>query len=629
MTASHPAPPEAGRHRPEAKQRPSRDVSVPIAVGLITLLAFSPALWNGFVNWDDGYLLVANPHWRGLGRTQIHWMFTTSLLGHYGPISWLTFGFDYTIWGMRPAGYHLTSVLLHTASAILVYFVARRLVARATRLTGTPLRVAAAVSALFFSLHPLRVESVAWVTERRGVLSGALFLLTILSYLEAARVEGARRRWILIASVVVYALAMGSKASVMSLPAVLVLLDLYPLGRLSPDWRRWLDPSVRTVWAEKLPYLLVALGGALVAYGVLAPDRGVRVLSPGATIGKTAYSLWFPVYRTLLPFDLSPLYELPLQVDPRQPPFPGAVLGVLALTVLALSLARVWPAGLAAWCYQAITAAPTAVAQAGFQLTADRYTYLPSLGWALLVGAAAGALVGAASAAGRRSVLSRVAAAMIGTWLLLLGIGTWHQVGVWRSTEDLWGQAILVAPDCAICHSNLGVWLMGQGRTQAGVEHLYRAAVARPDRFMAHGRLGLAYEQVGRLSDAIEEYRRELALHPDAIEARSALGGVLIRSGRPADALGELREALILAPDRSSVQTNLGLALDALGRPEEAIPHLRRAIELAPRDGVPRLGLARVYLRLGDRVRAREEHEALRDLDPKLARELAASFGSP
>ena len=164
--------------------------AIPFALAAVTFLVFSPALRNGFVEWDDYINLIENPHYRGLGWSQIRWMFTSTLMGHYIPVTWLTFGLDYTLWGMNPLGYHLTNNAHPRANAALFYLIAVRLLAKTMSLTGPALRAGGAMATLFFALHPLRAESVAWATERRDVLSGLFFLLTILLYLKATGDRG-------------------------------------------------------------------------------------------------------------------------------------------------------------------------------------------------------------------------------------------------------------------------------------------------------------------------------------------------------------------------------------------------------------------------------------------------------
>ncbi len=205
---------------------------IPVCLAAVTFLVFAPALRNSFVEWDDYINLFHNSHYRGLGWEQIRWMLTSTLMGHYIPVTWLTFGLDYTVWGMRPFGYHLTNNLIHSANAILFYLVALRLLAASTSLTGSALRVGSAITALFFALHPLRAESVAWATERRDVLSALFFLLTILAHLAAIDAHGSRRRWLRVASLACFALSLLSKSIVMTTPLILLLLDFYPLRRL-------------------------------------------------------------------------------------------------------------------------------------------------------------------------------------------------------------------------------------------------------------------------------------------------------------------------------------------------------------------------------------------------------------
>lgn len=212
----------------------------PAVVALLTIAAFVPAFSAGFVAWDDDRNFLNNPHWRGLGAEQLAWMWTTFHMGHYIPLSWMTLGLDYLAWGMNPTGYHATNVVLHAVNAVLIYFVARRLlqlVAPALRSAhgASPLTYASVFAALVFAVHPLRVESVAWITERRDVLSGCFFTLAVACYLRA-RHAIATRRWYW-AAVGVFACGLLAKASVMTVPAVLFILNCYPLKRLpGPGW---------------------------------------------------------------------------------------------------------------------------------------------------------------------------------------------------------------------------------------------------------------------------------------------------------------------------------------------------------------------------------------------------------
>lgn len=250
------------RSRAEAApaQAGFRHFALPAFVAFATFLAFLPALRNGFVNWDDEFNFLTNPYYRGLGWTQIKWMFgASSQYGHYIPLTWLTLGLDYMLWGMNPSGYHLTNLLLHCANAVIFFYASRRLLTLAAREHAgsdpTGLDFSAVFSALFFSLHPLRVESVAWVTERRDVLSGFFYLLMVLFYLRACAEEREPQgpRWLRL-SAAMFVLALLAKINGIALPLALLGLDIYPLRRLPGDARCWLAPDVRHVWLEKIPF---------------------------------------------------------------------------------------------------------------------------------------------------------------------------------------------------------------------------------------------------------------------------------------------------------------------------------------------------------------------------------------
>src|SRR5438132_2794902 len=252
---------------------------VPLLVAFSTLAAFLPTLHNQFVAWDDGKNFLDNRHYRGLAWTHLRWMWTTHG-GHYIPLTWMTFGLDYLLWGMNPFGYHLTSLLLHAANAVVFFFVARRILTLALpgpSERGHALAVSAGVAALVFAIHPLRVESVAWVTERRDVLSGLFYLSTILMYLRACEREERGRGWYWL-SVAVFVCALLSKSMVVNLPVVLLILDVYPLRRLGGSIGWWSAPA-RRVYVEKIPFVLLAAAASVVALmAQLSHDTMVSVV---------------------------------------------------------------------------------------------------------------------------------------------------------------------------------------------------------------------------------------------------------------------------------------------------------------------------------------------------------------
>jgi len=497
---------------------------VSLGLAAVTVLAFAPSLRNDFLNWDD-YAITSNPGYQGLGWRQLRWMVTALVAGHWMPLTWLTLALDYVVWGLDPFGFHLTSLLLHAANAVLFSLVARRLFRSATGWPEPRLALAAGVAALVFALHPLRVESVAWASERRDVLSGFFFLLALLAYLGAASAAGRRRRWLRVASIAAYGGALGSKSVVMTLPLVLVLLDVYPLRRLPGLGAGWLGPAARRVWLEKAPYALLSLAGAGVSYYAHG-----RVMPPTdypwtLRLGVALHSLWFYLVRTAVPAGLSPVYELPDRLERLAPALIGAAIGVAGVTLTVLVLRRRWPAGLALWAYYGITLLPVSGLVFNGVLAADRYSYLPGLAGALLGGAGGGRIAEAAARGVIRPALARAAAGVAVLMLLTLAVLSWQQTQVWRDSGSLWGHAVSATPDCFICQANRGVWLVEHGAPGAGVTHLQRARALRPQHSLPRVALVRVYLTLGAAAEARREYDALRRLDPAAARRLAALFG--------------------------------------------------------------------------------------------------------
>lgn len=568
------------------RRRPAGPFARWIAPAVIvagTVLAFLPSLQGEFLRWDDDVNFLDNPGYRGLGPARLRWMFTTFHMGLYIPATWMTLGLDYALWGMNAAGYRLTSLVLHAANGLLLYALARRLLR-----TGMPgpaagtevaTRAGAAVAALVFALHPLRVESVAWVTERRDVLSGLFCLLAILGYLRARDPGDARRRAWYGLSVAAFALALLSKPMAVSLPVILVVLDIYPLGRLPARPRRWLDRDLRPLWLEKIPFVLLSVAAGVVA--VLAM-RHVGNLKPIADIGiagriaVTLYAPAFYLWKTLLPAGLSPLYELPARVDPLAWPFLLSAGVVVGLTALAIAARRRWPALAATWAVYVVTLLPVSgLVQNGPQIAADRYTYLPAMAWALLAGAGAASGWAAWRSGGLPKGAAGAIAGAVVAALVVLGGLTARQVGVWRDTETLWRHALATSPS-SIAHSNLADTLFAREQTDEAIRHAREALRIRPNYVDARNVLGLALAQQGRLGEARAEFVRALEIDPTSHVAHNNLGVVFALEGRPAEAITHFQAVLRLKPDHPDARRNLREVLMGEGRYVEANEHARR-----------------------------------------------------
>ncbi len=641
-------------------------ILLPVAIAALCFFAFLPSLEGQFLSWDDNVNFVSNPDYRGLGLQQIRWMLTTTLMGHWVPLTWLSFGVNYVLGGLNPWGYHLGNLVLHAANGVLFYFASRRLLAAATAPSfagsaggderGRRLRWAAALAALVFGVHPLRVESVAWITERRDVLCGFFFLLAILAYLRGTEGSGSIRSGWRALSLLAFAAALLSKAAAMPLPAVLLLLDVYPLRRAWLGWKRLI--------LEKLPW--AALAAVAAAIALFALPRGGWVTSyeqygPAARLAMTAYSLAFYPRKFLWPSNLIPLYELPVLLHPLEWRFVGSTIAVLGVT-LALWLARRrWPAGLGAWVYSALMVLPVSgVVHSGHQLAHDRYSYLSGLGFALLAGS--GALwVLRQRAAGRvgqivTAVLSVAATAAV----LGLGVASWSQSYVWRDSESLWRWAVEMDTTCSICRLNLGAAILKDdprlaiARIGEG-EALFREAIRlRPTYAEAYYDLSLVLITEKRYDEAEQTIETLIRLGRGGALVPEVVGLLYLVQGRYAEAVAPLkqaaamrgdvspqavpvradqdplREALALLKENPQILTYVGSTLVEAGRPAHARVVLDRALALDPNAAAAHYWLVRAYLAEGARVEADRELVRLRALAPDLAARVdAPPTGAP
>lgn len=577
---------------------------IPTAIAIATVLAFLPALGNGFVSWDDQKNFLDNPHYRGLGWEQLTWMWSTFHLGHYVPLSWMTLGADYLLWGMNPTGYHATNILLHAANAVVFYFLARRLFVLAAGDSTQSERVAlpAALAALLFAVHPLRVESVAWVTERRDALSLLFFQLSILAYLRACSHSRIWNRWYACA-ILSFACALLSKATAMTLPAVLLLVNVYPLQRI--DLRKLRESHVHRVLIELAPFAALSAGFIVLSIVALRPPEQ---LSFGAKMAVSAYSLMFYLEKTAAPLGLSPLYEMPQQVDPFAPRFVFAYVVCVAFAAVVWMVRRKRPAIAAALAaFVIITAPMLGIVQNGPQIAADRYTYHSAPALALLASGFLFALPFSDSS--KRIVGSAV--------VVVLGLMTWNQSRVWHDSESLWTRALELDPNSGIAHSAMASLRYRQNRLDEGLEHSRRAVELAPGYAEAHNDLAVGLAQQGQVAEAIDEYKQAIALEPTYDEAHNNLGVVLSRQGDLATAISEFQRALDLNPDYADAHVNWGNALVRSGRPADATGHYQQALAIRQDNADARLNWGVALAQQSRFAEAAEQFRAALAIDPE------------
>jgi protein O-mannosyl-transferase len=615
----------------------SRRRALALLVAAASLAAFAPTLDNGFVKWDDPLYILDNRWIRGLSWENLRWMMSATRGGLWHPLTWLSLALDHAVWGLEPAGYHLTSVVVHAATAALFFAVCLRLLKD---------DVAAAFGALFFAVHPLRVESVAWAVERKDVLSGLFFTAALLAHLKAAEPARERARAWQAAAYAAFALSLASKIAGLTLPAVLLLLEVFALRRLPADPRRWLDAKPRAVLLRLLPYALLSLLAGLAAVEIAKIEGSTPYLAGRGLawrVGQPLYGLLFYPLKTLWPASLSAYYApMPwFRAWSREHLICGGLVLGSALALLRLSRRR--PAlGVAFLAYAVMIAPASGVLQHGMVFSAcDRYSYLPCLAFAVLFGAA---FVRAGAA--RR--------ALAACWLAALGALTWRQSGVWRDTVTLWesasanapggftlasagvarlergqrarGRALLESaiafdPDMVLSYVNLGVELHRTGDREGAVR-LWRRGLRRASTQDLHAALGHALAR-GSDSEAVEglaHLRAAVTLSPRSASWRLYLAEALARTGRDAEAEKEYAAALELDPDLGQAENNWGLLLARRGKREEAARHYRAALRRPGARAEANANWGNLRLASGETQKAERQFlEALR-LDPGLAR---------
>lgn len=609
----------------------------PLAIAVIVVVAFAGAINNQLVNWDDLQNLVLNEAYRGLGADQIAWAFTTTHGGHYQPLSWLSFSLDWAMWNGRPVGFHLTNIVLHAATAILLYFCAVRLIAAARpERSSRNVIWGAAFAAALFAIHPLRVESVAWATERRDVLAGALLALSLLLYLRAAQDHPATGRRCLVGSVCAYACSLLAKASGMTFPLVLLALDIYPLRRIRETDSGGERLLVRGRVFEKLPFAVPAVVIAAVAAAAQRSAGALWGLEDHPVplrLAQAAYGLVFYLWKSFWPSNLIPLYAQPTDATWHRPEYMLSA-ALLVLLVAAVVLARrrhpgVFVAGV---CYLLLVAPVLGLAQSGPQVVADRYSYFACVPLAVLLGAALSKRLdrlGQLRMDGSRRLLLSGAACIV----IALVVMTRAQVEVWSDSRTLWRTTIARAPETGLAYANLAAVEMEDGNLPRAVA-LAEAAMERlPGNFAAHRIAGSALLELGFAREAEAYFQRWLALmRPDDTRREVALSGIARAQAMRSDLNAAERTFAELAPAASRTETalwlmNEGAWLASHSRFHEAQACIERAEALTPESAWPPFALAMLERDRGEReksiamLKALLENEDL-EMEPDLERRI-------
>jgi len=596
-SGTSPSPPRGAARRDSSERRDLTAWWIAAVLAVVTFLVYLPTLDADFIDFDDqAYVQDNRMVHRGLTADGFRWAFTTFEASNWHPLTWLSHMADVELFGLDAGAQHRTNVLLHIGSTLLLFFLGRRLMGGALGLWG------AALVAALFALHPAHVESVAWVSERKDVLSTFLGLLALGQYLRYVERPGVGRYLGLVG---LFALSLLAKPMLVTLPFVLLLLDFWPL-------RRFETISVPRCAVEKLPLLALSAASSYVtvlaqkAGGAVAPYEQLGLLErvANSTVAYAAY-----LGKLVWPTNLALYY-------PRLES-PGA-LAVLLSAVLLLAFTfgcwrqrRARPYLAVGWLWYLGTLVPVVgLVQVGGQAMADRYTYVPWIGLYFIVALAA------TEWAGRSRERQQTVVGAAAVVLLVLAVLTYRQGQRWENSEAIFSHSIAVTEDNYLMHNNLGGVLIDQGRFAEARPHLEAAVRITPAYAEAQTNLGVVLAHEGDFPGAIARYREAIRLDPTRPMAYNNLASALAQAGQPEEALEPLGQSLALQPDQVEARNNLGNVLASLGRPEEALVEYQRALDLDPRYANGHANRANALRLLERREEARQSYERALELNP-------------
>jgi len=600
----------------------------------VTLAVYWPVLRCDFVNYDDPDYFTANPHVQtGLKPANLLWAFTTRHASNWHPLTWLSLMLDEELFGKGPFGPHLTNLLLHGANTVLLFLLLRCLTAATWR---------SAIVAALFALHPLHVESVAWVAERKDVLSTFFGLLSLWAYAcHAQGVTGGMCRVTRMESVLsrvtchvsrfywlalfFFALGLMSKPMLVTLPLVMLLLDWWPLGRMSRVESR--GSRVRSLVLEKIPFFLLSAISCAVAF--IAQQKGGAVtaltrISLSQRLDNAFVSYVRYLGKTFWPVNLTVLYPLPVHWDARLVIF--SLLPVIGLSVAAVWLGRKQPFVSVGWFWFVGTLVPViGLVQVGIQSMADRYTYVPLIGVFIILVWGLGAVC--ASLRVTRPLIIFFAM----TVLVACAFRTRDQLRFWQNDETLFRHTLAVTKNNYLAYNNLGTWLSKKGQIAEAMDCFHKSLQINPNDSDVLYNLGNAFARLGNWDEAINHYQHALQIIPNQPDILDNLGFALAAKKQFADAIACFEAVLKLDPDSADAHNNLATVLFIQKRFDEAIRHFREALRITPDNPQIHSNLGDALLKQGqtaEAVRCYQKALRLNPGDPKIKAKLQA-LGAP
>jgi tetratricopeptide (TPR) repeat protein len=549
------------------------NISVWIFLAALTWVVFGQTLRHEFINYDDPRYVYENTKiTSGLSIAGIGWAFTHIHSENWHPLTTISHMLDCQVYGLKAGGHHFTNVLLHTISVVLLFVVLKQMTSALWR---------SAFVATVFAIHPLHVESVAWVAERKDVLSGVFFMLTLLAYVHYVRAPSIRH-YVTVALLLTAGLM--SKPMLVTLPFVLLLLDYWPLKRIRGQ-RSGVrgHKNLARLAGEKIPLIALSAVSSVVTFlaqrGALGWTEQLPILwrANNAVVTCITY-----IWQMLWPVKLAVFYPHP---ENRLPVWEImlALAALIVASAAAIALRKKRPYFIIGWLWYLIMLVPViGLVQVGWQGRADRYTYLPQIG--LYIIATWTVADWSASWGHRREILSAAAAIIIG----VLSWCAWIQTSYWRDSETLFTHALAVTSNNDVAENNLGIVLLRKGKLDESISLLQAAVNLRPENAPAHDNLAKALLQKGQVADALVHYRKLLELQPDNIEVHNIVGTVLIQQGRIREGVEEWQKVLAIQPDNGNAMSNLAWVFatsldDSLRDGSQAVQLAEEALRISGR----------------------------------------------
>ena len=573
-----------------------RELAVCAALAFAVAMIYAPVATYGFVNWDDPEYVTNNPMVRaGITLAGFRWAFTTVHAANWHPLTWLSHMLDVQLFSLEAGWHHVSSVLLHLTGTLLLFAWLRR----ATGAVGR-----SAVVAALFAVHPSHVESVAWIAERKDTLSTVFWMISVWAYTEYALRP---TRWRYLSVCLSLALGLMAKAMLVTLPFVFLLLDIWPLRRLSFEQAEGsARPPLRHLITEKLPLLALAIASALATF--VAQSRG------GAVARLEAYPLSLRAVNALISYvayigEACWPVRLAVVYPPRAVPSSWVVVAALAtlilITALIVRAARTRPYALVGWFWYLGTLVPViGLVQVGSQPMADRYTYVPLIGLFIILS------WGAHEILSTRNFSRAVAPIAASVLIIVCALLARAQVAYWRDDLTLWSHALAVTGPNSRAHNNLANALSDRGRVDDAVAHYREAINIDPSFAEAHSNLANALVGRGLLVEAKREYEAALRYRPTDPFAHNGLGSLLDEQGRVEEAVSHYKAALRVTPDAADVHNNLAVALTKQGRFDDAVSEFLEAIRANPANANFQYNLGVTLSQRGDTIQARRYLEA-------------------